>query len=144
MPDTAENDAGMENANSGLGKVLTADYDAAMQPPPMGGHVRTEYGVMVDRTSKGLGFFLAETFTEPDRAHRMAAKAMDMFGYPALVQVRRVYVTDWQPCPIPPAETCACPPEWIAAGGGCQCPIPPAEPVECGGSNCPGASCRAR
>lgn len=81
-----------------------ADYDAAPQPP-MGSHTRTEYGVMVDRTSRGLGFFLAETFTEADRAHRMAAKAVDMFGYPATVQVRRVYVTDWQTCPIPPAET---------------------------------------
>ena len=69
----------------------SAENDVPTQSPPMGGHTRTEYGVIVDRTSKGLGYFLAETFTEADRARSMAAKAPDMFGFPALVQVRQVY-----------------------------------------------------
>ena len=44
------------------------------------GNSYTEYGVIVDRTGDGLGYFLAET-----------------------VKARRVYVTDWD-TPLPPGS----------------------------------------
>ena len=58
-----------------------------------------EYGVILDRTSKGLGYWLTETFRDLDRAQSLAFRSEALFGFPAEVKQRVVTVTDWQPIP---------------------------------------------
>lgn len=56
-----------------------------------------EYGVIVDRTSAGLGYFLAETYRDYDRAKKHAMSSRIRHGYPAEVKQRVVTMTDWEP-----------------------------------------------
>ena len=67
------------------------------------GNSYTEYGVIVDRTGDGLGYFLAETTRDFERAARLARRSPLAWGYPAEVKARRVYVTDWD-TPLPPGS----------------------------------------
>lgn len=81
---------------AGLG---TGDGVIAQDPPlsagNAAGHAYTEYGVLVDRTSVGLGVLLAETTCDLERAERLASRSLEAWGYPAEVKARRVYVADW-------------------------------------------------
>lgn len=63
----------------------------------MSGCTYVEYGVIVDRTSKGLGYFLAETYRDYDPAKKHAMASGIRYGFPAEVKQRVVTMTDWAP-----------------------------------------------
>lgn len=52
-----------------------------------------EYGVIVDRTERGLGKYLASTHRDLKRAHT-AAKSYE--HYPATVKQRTVHLGEWE------------------------------------------------
>lgn len=56
---------------------------------------RTEYGVIVDRTSKGLGLYLAYTSASLPIAELRAEGLGD--EYPVEVMQRSVTTTEWEP-----------------------------------------------
>lgn len=62
-----------------------------------------EYGVIVDRTTDGLGYFLAACFASRAQAERRAAELRRSGdGYPAVVKERTVLRSEWldpEPCP---------------------------------------------
>lgn len=64
----------------------------------MAEHTEIEYGVIVDRASKGLGYWLAETFRgrDLDRAQALADRSEALFGFPAALKQRTVTKTDWE------------------------------------------------
>ena len=68
------------------------------------GYSYLEYGVLVDRTSVGLGVYLAKTFRFYDDAQAYADAGET---YPSEVQQRVVSMTDWQPMTrlLPPGST---------------------------------------
>lgn len=65
-------------------------------PPelPHSADVRTEYAVIVDRRSQGLGYYLAHIRYTQEAAELAASEIAD---YPTEIHVRQVYKTAWQP-----------------------------------------------
>ncbi len=57
----------------------------------------TEYGVIVDRTSAGLGYRFAESYRDLGQAIEAAEGAPGKYMFPAVVKSRFVTMTDWQP-----------------------------------------------
>lgn len=70
--------------------------DQPTDQPGWNDRTRTEYGVIVDRRSAGLGFHLAHVSRSRENAEAFAARVT---VYPAQVNIRRVYVGSWQPLP---------------------------------------------
>lgn len=66
--------------------------------------VREEYGLIEDRTSRGLGYCLLGTYSTQKRAQWAAdeRKSQQSWDYPLAVKVRTVATTDWRTPPTTP------------------------------------------
>lgn len=83
----------------------SAQSTESVGSPPMGGHTRTEYGVIVDLTDIGHGYRLAEVSHSRAVAEASAEHYRALHSRPVEVKARSVHVTDWQPLLTSPGMT---------------------------------------